>query len=69
MRFKRFGESGDVPRASTRRFQLPPGGRHKGTGASSNDEHGGAHGRVDLIDLRAWQGRAVPQAPETSVKP
>jgi hypothetical protein len=52
-----------------RRFPLPRAEHRKGTGASSNDEQGGAHGRVDLIDLRAWQGRAVPQAPETSVKP
>jgi hypothetical protein len=59
MRFKRFGEPGDVPGAKTRRFPLPRGSHRKGTGTSSNDEHGGAYGRVDLVDLRARQGRAV----------
>jgi hypothetical protein len=63
MRFKRSGEPGDVPGAKTRRFPLPPGERRKGTGTSSNDERGGAYGRVDLVDLRARQGRAVPQDP------
>ena len=63
MRFKRFGEPGDVPSAETRRVPLPRGRRRKGTETSSNAEHGAAHGRVDLVDLRARQGRAVPQPP------
>jgi hypothetical protein len=63
MRFKRFGEPGDVPSAETRRVPLPRGRHRKGTETSSNDKRGSAYGRVDLVDLRAPQGRAVPQAP------
>ena len=57
--------------ANTRRFPLPLGRRRKGMGTSSNDEHGSAYGRVDLIRFAPGKTalRATRDSPPSAAAP